>query len=106
MASMKVYHDPETTFREAKTREEALEAASRSLVVAAVKGRDLDLAFQLTNHIDKPWWENEGVIAVPGEHRSTSVGDFINLLDPENDVEIFYQIASFGFTEIDRYKFF
>lgn len=32
--------------------------------------------FQLTNHINKPWWENEGVTLVK-ESRSTSVGDII-----------------------------
>ena len=37
-----------------------------------------DWAFQCTNHIDRPWWENEGVTLV-GEpkQRSTSVGDVV-----------------------------
>lgn len=32
--------------------------------------------FRLTNHINKPWWENEGVTLVK-ESRSTSIGDII-----------------------------
>ena len=32
--------------------------------------------FRLTNHINKPWWENEGVTLVK-ESRSTCVGDVI-----------------------------
>jgi len=43
---------------------------------------DPDLAFQLTNHIDKPWWENEGVTLVGApRHRSTSVGDLVVMPD-------------------------
>jgi hypothetical protein len=36
----------------------------------------LEYAFGMTNHIDRPWWENKCVTVV-GEknHRSTSVGD-------------------------------
>lgn len=42
----------------------------------------LEMAFQYTNHIDAPWWDNEGVLLV-GEpkHRSTSVGDVVVLPD-------------------------
>lgn len=44
--------------------------------------RDLGRAFQLTNHIDHPWWENEEVTLIGNpNHRSTSVGDVV--VDPE-----------------------
>jgi len=36
-----------------------------------------NLAFQKTNHIEEPWWENEGVERVGPETRSTSVGDVV-----------------------------
>ena len=40
--------------------------------------RDLDDAFQLTNHITTPWWKNDGVELVgPAKRRSTSVGDVV-----------------------------
>lgn len=43
---------------------------------------DPDLAYQLTNHIDRSWWDNEGVTLVgKTEHRSTSVGDLVILPD-------------------------
>lgn len=46
--------------------------------VATVEARGLDDAYELTNHIDKPWWENTGVeLHVEPRARSTSVGDVI-----------------------------
>jgi len=46
--------------------------------VATVEAKGLDHAFELTNHIDKHWWENTGVeLHVPAQQRSTSVGDVI-----------------------------
>ena len=41
-----------------------------------------DQAYQLTNHIDKPWWENAAVTLVgAANHRSTSVGDLVVMPD-------------------------
>ena len=49
-------------------------------LVALVDGDDLSWAFQLTNHIDHPWWDNDGVIVVGEKNRrSTSVGDVVML---------------------------
>jgi hypothetical protein len=36
--------------------------------------RALEIAFAATNHIDRPWWENENV-SLLRKSRSTSVGD-------------------------------
>ena len=48
--------------------------------VAVIGGiEDVGEAFQLTNHIDSAWWENEGVTRIGGETRSTSVGDVVVL---------------------------
>ena len=43
--------------------------------VAEVNSNSLSEAFRLTNHIESDWTQNPGVEAVPGRHRSTSVGD-------------------------------
>jgi hypothetical protein len=57
----------------------------------------LDDAYRLTNHIDRAWWENEGVNRVGSEpRRSTSVGDVIF----RNGTP--YRVASFGFDEIRK----
>jgi hypothetical protein len=58
---------------------------------------DMDRAYELTNHIDKPWWDNAGVKLV-GEpkQRSTSVGDLIYV---DGGKRTFF-VDSFGFTEI------
>ena len=51
-----------------------------AILVAEFEGvsRDLDDAFQLTNHITIPWWDNEGVELVgPAKRRSTSCGDVV-----------------------------
>lgn len=47
------------------------------LLVAEVKSDDLDEVFEMTNSIDNPWWENEGVLAKVAPCRSTSVGDVL-----------------------------
>ena len=47
-------------------------------MVAVVEGEDVETAYRLTNHIDAPWWENEGVTLIGNpEHRSTSTGDVV-----------------------------
>jgi hypothetical protein len=49
--------------------------------VSAPDGADpqdvAELAFSLTQHLDKAWWANAGVERVGPETRSTSVGDVI-----------------------------
>jgi hypothetical protein len=43
----------------------------------------LEIAFEKTNHIDSPWWENAGVtrafLAI--RPRSTSVGDRVEIVE-------------------------
>lgn len=46
--------------------------------VARVKTKKLDEAFELTNSINCPWWENDGVSAIK-QTRSTSVGDVVEV---------------------------
>ena len=51
--------------------------------VASVKVEDpdvlnnLEMCFQLTNHIDRDWRINQGVTALPTPQRSTGVGDIV-----------------------------
>ena len=45
--------------------------------VAELKALSPEGAFEMTNHIDKPWWENKGVLRHKDKARSTSVGDVI-----------------------------
>jgi hypothetical protein len=52
------------------------------VMVAVVEGDSVDMAYQLTNHIDHAWWENAGVTLIgEPEHRSTSVGDVVVMDD-------------------------
>lgn len=49
-------------------------------LVAVVNTSELGQAFALSNTIDKPWWENDGVsVMIPDREgfRSTSVGDVL-----------------------------
>ena len=50
-------------------------------LVATVDSEDVDKVYELTNTIDKYWWENEGVTKefVGKGCRSTSVGDVVVL---------------------------
>lgn len=72
----KVYHDkqfPAIQTQERKFPDDFVE-------VAECATEDLCEIFQLTNHIDKAWWLNEGVLkTVDAQIRSTSVGDVVVL---------------------------
>lgn len=46
-------------------------------LVAVVEAADIEQVYGLTNHIDKPWWENQDV-EVKLRSRSTSIGDVIS----------------------------
>ena len=47
-------------------------------LVAIVDSEHVEKVFELTNHIDTQWWDNDGVEVVgDNHHRSTSVGDIV-----------------------------
>lgn len=45
--------------------------------VALVDVSDINEVYPLTNYIDEPWTQNEGVLAHAEKVRSTSVGDIV-----------------------------
>jgi len=47
--------------------------------VAVVEADDVEEVFAMTNHIDHPWTDNDGVVELPAgrQVRSTSVGDVV-----------------------------
>lgn len=49
------------------------------MLVAAVAASHIEDVYMLTNHIDRPWPQNEGVLLInpSSSPRSTSVGDVI-----------------------------
>jgi hypothetical protein len=71
--NLKVYHAKEPNFREDEPRE--FSDANFELV-ALVECGQFEEVFYLTNHVDHPWWENEGVTCIK-QGRSTSVGDVV-----------------------------
>lgn len=62
--------------------------------VAEVDTDEVDVVFQLTNHIGESWTKNPGVEALTSNPRSTSVGDVA-----EKDGR-FYVCASAGWDEL------
>lgn len=62
-------------------------------LVAEVDTNSLDVAYERTNSIQGPWWDNEDVVAkFDGEGcRSTSVGDVVEVNGK------FFIVDSFGF---------
>lgn len=64
-------------------------------LVALVTCDELGMTFQLTNHIDYDWWENEGVELIK-ESRSTSVGDVVE--DEKGQVWV---CASVGWEKVE-----
>lgn len=73
MATAKVYHATNPTF--GTTPQDFPDSYE---LVAVVECENLGEVFEKTNHIDRPWFENDGVICVK-ESRSTSVGDVVEL---------------------------
>ncbi len=67
-------------------------------MVAEVKGDSLDRAYTLTNHIDNDWALNTDVKAMPGNHRSTSVGDLLLLCTPDGTHGECHVVEPWGFT--------
>ena len=55
----------------------------------------LKAAYRLTNHIDKNWKENKGVIGFTGPQRSSSMGDVFQI----NHGKL-YKVMSIGFGEM------
>lgn len=65
-------------------------------LVATVDSDDLEDGFRYTNHIEASWFEHpmSFVTPLPGDHRSTSVGDLI-VRDGTT-----YIVAGMGFTQL------
>lgn len=66
--------------------------------VAVLTIDDIDEVFELTNHIDANWTENDGVEAPSSEVRSTSVGDIVI----DYDTGAAFICASFGWKSIEN----
>ena len=66
--------------------------------VADVAAREMGMVFELTNHIDHNWTENDGVTLArgidPRRTRSTSVGDIVQ---SGND---WFVVAGVGFVQL------
>jgi hypothetical protein len=48
-------------------------------MVAEVEASNLEEVFELTNHIDHDWTTNRSVKVIGDKHRSTSVGDIVEV---------------------------
>lgn len=64
-------------------------------LVAYVSTDDVETAYELTNHVQRPWWENDGVERVGPETRSTSTGDVVVIGN------IAFKCESCGWSESD-----
>ena len=62
--------------------------------VAEIDTKDLETAYNLTNHTDSNWTQNEGVTPLIPNPRSTSEGD---ILEKDNK---FFVVNMSGFDEI------
>ena len=92
MSKFKVYH--------AKEMESSLEpefTLANYYEVATVECEGLDDAYRLTNHSDKDWTLNKGILSCNATCRSTSVGDVI----VEEERGKAYRCMRFGWDEVD-----
>ena len=89
----KVYHVIDATFSD----RDVFEFPQSYAHVATVKTDCKEMAYRLTNTIDKYWWKNDGVTShFDGEGcRSTSVGDVV--ICPDG---ITYRCAGMGWKVI------
>ena len=110
MRIVTVYHDTESNFLSTDRTEENFGrgtckavAVVRCSAAADDDLKALDQAFERTNTIDRPWWENEGVTKCFKDDgcRSTSVGDVMVVIDLENPKHVaMYVVESMGFRHI------
>lgn len=68
--------------------------------IAVVEADNLDMVFQLTNHIHNHWQENPECIMVTERARSTSVGDVIQDFSENR----FWLVAPIGWVEMQGVK--
>ena len=88
---IRVFHNPRTDFFRVNPSD--VFTITPDELVAIVDTDDLDEAYRLTNHIDKPWYENTEVQTIR-KSRSTSVGDFMELNGA------WYAVAPMGFDKV------
>lgn len=88
-----VYHNPEFLAFYQDPELQTLEFR-RLYLAAIVETNDPEIAYRLTQHVDRPWHESSQVRAVT-RSRSTSVGDVLETEDGR-----LLLVAPFGFTEL------
>lgn len=79
MPTIKVYHNP--NFLDYRGQDSSILLPARPLATIQVAkalplDQTLEIAYQQSQHLDAPWWENEGVLL---HVRSTSVGDVLEV---------------------------
>ncbi len=90
-----VHHAKEPTFRL-----DSLTLARDFRQVARVATDDLEVAFELTNTINGPWWLNDRVTFLgTGGCRSTSVGDMMVAWNSEGGYTV-HRVDGCGFVDV------
>lgn len=81
---------------------ETLSDLSKMVPVAELEVDDIEFAYEYTNTIDAPWWDNERVTRLfDGDGcRSTSPSDVIHDLDSDT----FYAVLLAGFKEYPKHE--
>ena len=110
MRIVTVYHDSASNFLTTERTEQNI-AWGTCQPVAVVQcscaadddAKALDQAFERTNTIDRPWWENPGITKCFKDEgcRSTSVGDVMVVVDLEQPQNVaVYVVEAMGFRRI------
>jgi hypothetical protein len=94
--TIKVYHSKEARCSYALSNEKAVQKWLRDGYepVAEIDTNNLEIAWFHTNHIDKPWWEDDKVTLIK-QSRSSQVGD---LFEHNGDL---HRVCSAGFSRIN-----
>jgi hypothetical protein len=94
---IKVYHHESMELMSRPKLHEVLEAFNEGKhhLVAEVQTDNLEIAYQQTNHITRPWYQNPDVTDHSSQRgRSTSIGDVL-----EHDGEM-WLVAPVGFERL------
>lgn len=76
-----VFHNCNERFKIEGDPDQCVNLRPVATVTVPFDEKPLDWAFRSTNHIDFDWRANSHLLAQPGKHRSTGVGDVLEIQD-------------------------
>ncbi len=96
---VRVFHNCNQRFTVAGDPDACANLEYVAVVTVPAGEQPLSAAFRLTNHIDTDWTTNPEVVAMPGNHRSSSVGDVFEICTP-GEASVRYILEDMGYRQV------